>query len=243
MIVTVDWMSEKFKEFNEKFWDGKLDTPTFKTSRSEHMFGQALCSIHRPYYNYSCTGKWYTYDRVLKMSTYYDQPEKYLEDTILHEMIHLAEYQFRPETFKYRSYDYHGSYFQQEAARINAFGYNIQKLVQEEEVKNCNLSERAQAVKDRKIAKGYYLAYCHCLDSKQKIFHTFKINANQLKKDFPAFCKRAWAKKMYDEVYIYHTSDEEFLNKRCTVKSYYILDENRFNKTVETSDLVKIINI
>lgn len=243
MIVTTDWMSKKFRKFNEKFWEGKLETPTFKTSRSEQMFGQALCNIHRPYYNYSGNAKWYTYNRVLKMSTYYDRPESYLENTILHEMIHLAEFQFRPETFKHRAYNYHGEYFQKEAARINAFGYNIKKLVQEDEIKNCNLSERAQAVKDRKIAKGYYLAYCHCMESDKSVFHTFKINANQLKKDFPAFCKRAWAKKMYDEVYIYHTSDEEFLNNRCTVKSYYILDEKRFNKTVKTSDLVKIINI
>ena len=243
MIVTVEWMSVKFKEFNEKFWEGKLETPAFKTNRSEHMFGQALCSIHRPYYRYGDADSWYTYDRVLKMSTYYDQPEKYLEDTILHEMIHLAEYQFHPEVFKYKRYDYHGYYFQKEADRINKFGYNIQKLVQDDEIQNCNLSERAQAVKERKIAKGYYLAYCHCMDSKKNVFHTFKINANQLNKDFPAFCKKYWAKKMYDEVYVYHTSSEEFLDKRCTVKTYYILDEKHFNKTVKTSSLVKIIEI
>ena len=73
MIVTVEWMQKKFQEFNKKYWNGEIETPVFKTSRSEHLFGQALCSIDRR--------RWKTYDFALKMSIYYDQTEHYLEET------------------------------------------------------------------------------------------------------------------------------------------------------------------
>lgn len=216
MIVTVEWMKKKFQEFNKKYWNGEIETPVFKTSRSEHLFGQALCNIDRR--------TWKTHDYALKMSIYYDQPEHYLEETLLHEMIHLYEYQTRPHIFKYKFYNCHGWFFKKEADRINADGYNIQKFVQEEKSAACKLTERSQKLLDRKKQVGYSIALCKCKG--QNVYHAYKINDIQIKKDFPDFCKRTWAKSIYEEYTIYHTSYEEFLKIRCSVRAYYVLDDN-----------------
>lgn len=228
MIVTVEWMQKKFKEFNKKYWNEEINVPFFKTSRSKSMFGQAECNI-------DCFGNPYKF--VLKMSVYYDQTEHYLEETFLHEMIHLYEYQTRPHIFKIAHYDFHGVFFRKEAERINVDGYNIQKFVQQEKSSSCKVSEHYQTILDKKKNRGYNIALCRCKE--QNKYHAYKLNEKNLKEDFPAFCKRAWAKANYDEYTIYHTRYDEFLNSRCGVQSYFILDADMIKGIKNEGTIIK----
>ena len=41
MIVTTEWMSSKYNEFNLKYWDGALPRINFKTNKSSKTWGFA----------------------------------------------------------------------------------------------------------------------------------------------------------------------------------------------------------
>ena len=45
MIVTTEWMSSKYNEFNLKYWDGALPRIDFKTNKSSKTWeiGRASC--------------------------------------------------------------------------------------------------------------------------------------------------------------------------------------------------------
>ncbi|WP_296864427.1 SprT-like domain-containing protein [uncultured Methanobrevibacter sp.] len=230
MIVALHWMYRKYIEFNEKYWDNNLPEIEFKLSRSKNLFGTASCKFNRSEVS--------AYNFVIKMSVYYDQPESVLENTLLHELIHISEYYFHPETLLYRC-DHHGIYFQKEAARLNKYGYNIQKYVQPEEMNSCTLSEHTAALIQKKVEKGYYLACFHC-NYDDSVFHVVKLNKNQLLDDkkFNLLCRSRYIKLNYNKVDVYQTSHETFINRRCNLYRCYTLSKSRLANIIENENTV-----
>lgn len=83
MIASIDYVKQKFAEYNELCFGGKLNPLPFRLSRARTFLGQLrfkrrLCG----------KGTWHYSDFVFVISTKYDYPEAEIEDTILHEMIH-----------------------------------------------------------------------------------------------------------------------------------------------------------
>ena len=150
MLVTVSWISKKYDEFNKKLFKGKLPNIKFKVGRSKYSWGFAS----------------YRYDwardtiipEAITISNYYDSPEKVKIQTLLHEMIHIADYTFHPEHFiknrrkvSARQYNAHGQWFMNEAFRIsNLSGYNVTNHVTYEEKKISCLSERSKKCLENK---------------------------------------------------------------------------------------------
>ena len=150
MLVTVSWISKKYDEFNKKLFEGKLPNIKFKVGRSKYSWGFAS----------------YRYDWVrdtiipeaITISNYYDSPEKVKIQTLLHEMIHIADYTFHPEHFikngrrvSGRIYNAHGYWFMNEANRISReTGYDVNNHVTNDERKASSLSGHSQRLIDNK---------------------------------------------------------------------------------------------
>lgn len=161
MLVTIEWMRRKYDEFNAKYWGGQLPSISFKINNSRKTFGFASYT-----YN-TLTNK--VIPNSITMSNYFDSDEHWKENTMLHEMVHIADYTFNPHHFvRYgrkvskRSYDAHGPlFFLKEAARINQDGYIIQKYVSGEEHNASVASEKNRAREEKRMREGYYMVFLH----------------------------------------------------------------------------------
>lgn len=149
MLVTVAWIEKNYKKFNKMMWDNKLPDIEFKVSRSRNTWGYAAFR-----YNYA---KSTITPTSITLSNYYDSPEDVKLNTLLHEMIHIADYTFHPEHFirngrrvSGHSYDAHGYWFLAEAKRIEKFGWVITKHVSKEDQKVSKLSVRSKECVERK---------------------------------------------------------------------------------------------
>ena len=146
MIVDVEWISRNYDYFNDLLWSGELPRCAFKTNMSSRTWGLATARTN-PF-----TMK--MYDFSITISNYYDSPEEVKQSTLIHEMIHIADYYFHPEHYigRRRRYDAHGpEFFLKEARRIAPYGYDIQKNVTAEEQA---VSQLSGAVKKRVGAKA-----------------------------------------------------------------------------------------
>ena len=150
MIVTTAWIEKNYNKFNNLYWNGMLPKISFKTSRSRNAWGFA--SFRYDFRNDTII------PLTITMSNYYDSPENVKIQTLLHEMIHIADYTFHPEHFirngrkvSARSYDAHGYWFNTEAQRLSKeSGYKIATHVTKEEFGCSKLSESTIRAQENK---------------------------------------------------------------------------------------------
>ncbi|NLV52401.1 MAG: SprT family zinc-dependent metalloprotease [Bacteroidales bacterium] len=83
MKATKEYVTNKFLEYNELCFEGKLSLPEIKMVRTRKSLGHVKCMKRR-----KLNGTWEFYDFKFCISTVLDQPEEEVEDTIIHEMIH-----------------------------------------------------------------------------------------------------------------------------------------------------------
>lgn len=114
MQIDTATMARWFDEFNRLYFSDRLPVPRFATGRSRHALGTMVTKTDRRLL--AITRKSYT----IRLSNYYDMPEKEFQNVLLHEMIHLY---IAAEGLKDTSS--HGRLFRREMQRINAFGWNI----------------------------------------------------------------------------------------------------------------------
>lgn len=149
MLVTIDWIKRNYEVFNEKYFNNELPMVNFKISRAKNTWGYASYKIDRvnntiiPY--------------ELKISNYYDSPERIKLNTLLHEMIHIYDYTKHPHRFfnhrkiSNRTYDAHGWWFKEQCERINADGWDVATNVQNYEIADSTLSAKSQLAIQRKL--------------------------------------------------------------------------------------------
>ena len=83
MTPTLDWAKKAFDDCNKKYFEGKLEPPTFVLDQKKNTLGcswnhvKRLDPLGNPYY-----------PSFIYMSTYYDRTEDELVGTMIHEMIH-----------------------------------------------------------------------------------------------------------------------------------------------------------
>lgn len=150
MIVTTNWISENYTKFNNLYWNGTLPEISFKVNRSRKNWGFAS-------YRYDFVNDT-IHPLAITLSNYYDSPENVKIQTLLHEMIHIADYTFHPEHFiknhrivSRRSYDAHGKWFLEMADRISKeSGYKVTNYVTSEEVGVSCLSEKSKKCLENK---------------------------------------------------------------------------------------------
>ena len=105
MKITESQMSEMFKELNEQYFDGQLDTPNFRVVHTMDALGL---------YCHDTNGN------EIRITDVYDRDDRSYRQTMLHEMIHQKIDQFR-----LKDNSEHGKVFMNEAARLNDLGWDI----------------------------------------------------------------------------------------------------------------------
>lgn len=83
MKPTIQYIQQKFKEFNSQMFEGKLVMPPIQLSKARTFVGQCAAKKRR-----TLLHGMQLYDFRLKFSVCFDLPEQEWEDTIIHEMIH-----------------------------------------------------------------------------------------------------------------------------------------------------------
>lgn len=83
MKATLDYIKQKFQEYNDMCFEGKLKPLPFRLSSARTFLGQVAFQKEK-----NPDGTWHYYGFVFHISTLIDLPEREVEDTILHEMIH-----------------------------------------------------------------------------------------------------------------------------------------------------------
>lgn len=101
MEVTIDFLKSSFDKFNNVYFKGDLITPVFEVSNCRRALGDFR----------SRGGKY-----RIRVSDYYVRSKRDIEQTLLHEMIHLYQSQFKCND---RS---HGMVFKEKAFVINRKG-------------------------------------------------------------------------------------------------------------------------
>lgn len=84
MRPTQEYIERRFHEFNQQYFSGQLPTVPVRLTSARTYLGQLGFKRKQTLF-----GGVKTYDYVLRISTHTDLPEQEVEDTLLHEMIHL----------------------------------------------------------------------------------------------------------------------------------------------------------
>ena len=116
MMLTLEFLNQKFDELNELCFGGALPKVSIRLSKARTYLGQL--GFKR---KHSLFGKTQYYDFVLRISTRLEQTEEEIIDTLLHEMIHLyiASHQLKDSSS-------HGPVFRQMMNDLNQrFGRHI----------------------------------------------------------------------------------------------------------------------
>ena len=84
MKPTLKYIKEQFGTFNRAYFGGKLPEPAFALSHARTILGQFCCRRSRRW----LTGRRKPSGCTIRISTYYDIPERECQNVLLHEMIH-----------------------------------------------------------------------------------------------------------------------------------------------------------
>lgn len=246
MIVTTKWLAEKYAHFNSKYWNGQLPGISFSISNSQKTWGFAT---YKYIYNDSRTEIKTIEPISITLSNYYDSPEEVKETTLLHEMIHIADYFFHPEHFinlkrtgKNRKYDAHGPvFFMKEAKRLATDGWEIQKYVSMEEKSVSTISDENAKKLEKKASKGYIACIAdgkaHTKNGKW-VMIIDKSKLEYFDKLFNSFYK-SWIKKNFENPKWYECYCIEFLDKRKSgtkpIFNYY--DEGKIESAMNSGKI------
>ena len=177
MLVTENWIKKNYNKFNQELWNGMLPNIELKVSRAKHNWGCA-------YFRYDWPNSTIVPQKIT-ISNYYDSPENVKIQTLLHEMIHIADYTFHPEHYikngrkvSGRQYDAHGYWFNVEAKRISKeSGYSVTNRVTKEEQSCSKLSDNSKKL--LKLKNDHSLV-CAVTGENGRIFY-FKTDIYKVK--------------------------------------------------------------
>ena len=166
MIVTIDWMEEWFKRFDQEYFGGKLPLPELALTRAKTRLGQLA------FKRASRWGRTKLYDFKLSMSTYYDMTDQQAKSVLLHEMIHyIIGYTGLKDTSP------HGVVFRGMMDNLNRkYGWDIRVMTS---TKGWKVSER---VAEKKKAKGPQTYLMLAIELKDGKFYLSRVN--------PGFARR-----------------------------------------------------
>ena len=91
MIPTIEYVQQKFREFNRQMFDGKLPEPPVSITNAKTYLGVCAFRKHRKW-----NGRLEYSDFKIRISRRFDLPQDEIDDTIIHEMIHYYIGLFSP---------------------------------------------------------------------------------------------------------------------------------------------------
>lgn len=221
MVLTIDFLSKKFKEFNNEYFEGKLKTPTFEITHVKSYLGQYHWKYDK--FNYTYDGRRIIRESVIRISDRYDRSEIDVCNTLIHECIHLY---IRQNNIK-DTRAHHGRVFNSIADRINRQGgWHIART---DSVEGCGLT-------DKSSVQTYYIG-CFYSGSSRKYFK-FRINPKYLEYYKNKFDKYP---KHYQDAFVFTSKDDKKYAhySACykSVRGYYISKEE-YDSLRETEKVI-----
>lgn len=215
MIVTIEWMEEWFRRFDQEYFGGKLPVPELGLTHAKTRLGQLA------YKRASRWGRTKLYDFKLSMSTYYDMTDKQAKSVLLHEMIHyIIGYTGLKDTSA------HGVVFKGLMDKLNSqYGWDIRVSTS---TKGWKVSE---TVKSRKEKKGPQIYLMLAIEMNDGRHYLSRVN--------PSFARRIENQlKTVREVVSHHwyTTMENYFEDYPQVRS---LRGRRISKV----DFGKLLNV
>lgn len=121
MIPTIPWLQQMFKNYNEKYFGGKIPMPRFSLNCPSGNWG-----YYKPYGNFNFLTRKVTphSSGILYMTRVFSRTEKDVLNTLLHEMIHMYIILVDKQYPK----NQHGKLFQAWADKLNSDGWNISEM-------------------------------------------------------------------------------------------------------------------
>lgn len=213
------WVKENYDKYNDLYFDGVLPNINAKVIKTRKKVAQASFKVNIVDNT--------LYDYEIGFSKYYELTEKERTNTLLHEMIHIADYYHYPEHFwngKYKvKYDAHGPiFFQKEAQRLKQYGWDIEKYVDR---KKGEVTESEWAKK--KLAQPYYLILFEQYDENK--WWIMKVAKNRVKEIYNLY------KNNDKQNIVVETHYSGLLKSKCTYKSHYIGSQEYVDKILNDS--------
>lgn len=116
MTPTIDYLQEQFSRFNATYFGNELPTPHIVIAHARTFAGKFLFRRRDRLRVQKVKDRDYT----IKISDFYDLPEREVQNTLLHEMIHYyIEYRGIKDTSP------HGDVFKSMMEHLNGKGWNI----------------------------------------------------------------------------------------------------------------------
>ena len=198
MIVTIEWMEEWFKRFDQEYFGGKLPVPELGLTRAKTRLGQMAFKRATRW------GRTKLYDFKISMSTYYDMTDMQAKSVLLHEMIHyIIAYTGLKDTSS------HGIVFRGMMDNLNRkYGWEIRVMTS---TKGWKVSEQVQAKKEAKGPRTYLMLAIEMRDGKH---YLSRVN--------PGFAQRIESQlKSLREVSAHHwfTTEESYFEDYPQVRS------------------------
>lgn len=231
MLATVDWMKDNYAFFNEKYWNGELPECDFSVGRSKKKWGAAECKLDRR----SRTANSF---RII-LSNYMDTTEYTRRNILLHEMIHIAEYFYHPDSFIRRGHNAHGSYFMLEADRLNRDGWDVTVKVSEKVREASSLSavgKKSEArIRSKAEKKFQVLVGTHKKEFTRSGYETTKTLFVLPKNVECAWGARTLEKNFrLSEIESFWISDTKYANLRGSLRKGWFITEEYYDSLVKS---------
>ncbi len=215
MIATLEYIKNKFKEYNDQMFEGKLQPLPFKLTTARTFLGQV-----RFYQEKQPDGTIRYMNFQFVISTKVDLPEAEVEDTIIHEMIH---YWILSNQMK--DTGPHGEIFKAKMKEIN-MKYN----------RNLSIVHKAtkeEADQDKEV-RQHLICVSRLRNGKRGVTVATKTRLFQLWDEMPNFPKMADFKWV--------VSSDPFFNRfpRCTsAKIYPVPSEELDEHLKDAKELIR----
>lgn len=116
MTPSIDFLQGQFHTFNKAYFDGALPMPRFVINHARTVLGQFVCTKKNVWSFFESKPR----NCTIKISGFYDMPERECQNTLLHEMIHYYIFYKR-----IKDTSPHGRVFRQIMRRLNDEGWNV----------------------------------------------------------------------------------------------------------------------
>lgn len=188
--MTIAQLEKKFAEFNYMYFDGLLPDVIIKYCNSKGYVG--LFSCPKPNSKSTrCT---------IKITKYYEMPDQAIEETLIHEMIHLWQY-------INGYYDSHGTSFKDMMSKINAIGRH-------------NITITDKQVYDASIYSGINDKIWHILVFKTSAYCKAIMKCENKEKAYK-FYKGLQKYKMEMDIKCFSIKGSQYVSKLKTSRSSY----------------------
>ena len=161
-VPTKDWVRAKLRVFNRTYFDNKLEVEQLKIKI--YPFKTCIGRVQATYSYSKRTGDIVSYDiNYLGISTYYTRSELTFATTLLHEMIHLYQFEvLHRQDIINGKMNCHGETFTNKMGNINTHGWKVDVRETTEEVYergavNDKILQRQERKND---ADKYSVVFC-----------------------------------------------------------------------------------